>query len=115
MKIVYYDLETTGFNHAAVQICSIGAIYRGQEFHRYLIPTCSIPRAATNIHGMSKVNGYLYLNGRLVEEAVPIDEGLEDFLVFLEENVCQNDARRKVLLVGKINVTFELILFQIIP
>jgi hypothetical protein len=102
MSIVYYDLGTTGFNHARVQICSIGATYGGgeQEFHRYLIPTCSIPSAASNIHGMTKVNGQLYLNGRLVEEAVPIAKGLDDFLTFLDKQICQNDIR-EVLLVGE--------------
>jgi DNA polymerase III epsilon subunit-like protein len=83
---LYYDIETTGLGHGT-QICSIGAFRNSgcQEYHEYLIPTCSITQGATKIHGMTKVNGMLHLNGRRIEDAVPIYEGLKNFLDFLAD------------------------------
>jgi DNA polymerase III epsilon subunit-like protein len=102
MSIVYYDLETTGLGHES-QICSIGAIPHSghQQYHRYLIPTCSISQGATRIHGMTKVNGRLHLNGRRMEDAVPIYEGLKNFLDFLA-HIGRDAMDGGVLLVIKI-------------
>ena len=93
MTVVYYDLETTGLNkygrQRGVQIVSIGAVTEfGSQFHRYIIPTCGISSGATQIHGISKINGEIYKNGWLKSNALRPRDGLQTFMNWLEsENV----------------------------
>jgi DNA polymerase III alpha subunit (gram-positive type) len=92
MKVVFYDLETTGLNpdnnHRDVQICSIGAVYKQTvTFHQYMVPTCTFSRKATEINGMTNYGGNLYLNGDRVPDAVLMEDGLENFSDFLDCSV----------------------------
>jgi len=89
MKIVYYDLETTGVSHAEkhknVQILQIGAVEgdTDQMFEEYLMPTCQIDPDATKIHGLSVAGDKLRLHGKKVN-ALPMKLGLQNFLSWVE-------------------------------
>ena len=68
MKVVYYDLETTGVNHSEkhkdVQIIQIGAVVEGsaETFSQYLVPTCEIDQDSIKIHGISvSKTGLVYM------------------------------------------------------
>ena len=95
-KIVYYDLETTGLNprnkHKGVEIISIGAVSRkGERFLNFINPECSITAGATRINGFSH-NHYGDLvdrDGDVVESAKDPQEGLEDFLDWLQTVGCR--------------------------
>ena len=89
MKIVYYDLETTGVNHSEkhkdVQIIQIGAVVEGADkvFSQYLVPTCEIDKDSTKIHGISVSKTGLSLHGKPLK-CIEMCEGLKNFLIFLE-------------------------------
>ena len=91
MTVIYYDLETTGLNNEerqrGVQIVSIGAVTEhGATFHRYIIPTCPISDKATDIHGIELIDGQLYKNDYLKENALDPKEGLQLFMNWLDSN-----------------------------
>jgi hypothetical protein len=102
---VFFDLETTSLSSEA-QIVSIGIVYEGsdpdQDIHltQYLIPTCKISSGAARIHGMTKENGNLYLNGIYMESAEVITEGLQTFVNILED-IAEGAEDQGILLVGK--------------
>jgi len=89
MKIVYYDLETTGVNHSEkhknVQIIQIGAVVdgSGHTFSQYLVPTCEIDKDSTKIHGISLSGSGLSLKGKQLK-CTEMSKGLKNFLAFLE-------------------------------
>ena len=78
LRIIYYDLETTGLNfptHQGVQICSIAAISHGDSystFNHCFIPTCEIHPKASKINGFKVSGDCLYKNNELVKDALPI-------------------------------------------
>jgi DNA polymerase III alpha subunit (gram-positive type) len=118
MKVVFYDLETTGLNpgnnHRDVQIGSIGAVYKQTvTFHEYMVPTRTFSRKATEINGMTNYGGNLYLNGDWVPEAVPMEDGLENFERFLECTV--GDKRPyhdDIVLVAHNNEKFDSVVLE---
>lgn len=108
MKIVYYDLETTGLNfnriprlnRLGVQVVSIGAYFKKDEkkFMNYMVPTVQIDPNATKINGMTlNDDGELTKNGSVVKDAVTIMKGLQDFLSFLEEEVIRKQDEKVIL------------------
>ena len=90
MKVVYYDLETTGVNHSEkhkdVQIIQIGAVVEGsaETFSQYLVPTCEIDQDSIKIHGISVSKTGLSLHGKPVK-CTEMSRGLQQFLTFLED------------------------------
>jgi len=106
MRIVYYDLETTGVSHADkhknVQLLQIGAVDAddGKEFEQYILPTCEIDSDATKVHGLSVAKEGLLLRGKKVD-AVEMKLGLERFLKWLE------DFGEPVVLVGYNSSKFD--------
>jgi len=99
MRLVFYDLETTGVNHHEkhkdVQILQIGAVVEesGKTFSKYLIPTCDIDKESTKIHGISTTNSGLSLHGAPLK-CTEMSKGLSEFMSFLE------DIGEPVILVG---------------
>ena len=94
-KVVYFDLETTGLNHrtqhSGVQIISIGAVTsRNQTFETYILPTCPISQRSSDIHGITLEDGELVdKDGYIIEEAQDPQDGLMDFMEWLEEVGCE--------------------------
>lgn len=116
MKIVYYDLETTGLNwnrdaklhHVGVQIVSIGAYFKRDEkkFESYLIPTKPIDPDATKVNGMSlNSDGDLVRNGSVVKDALELKSGLQYFISFLKDEVIRKQDEQ-VILVSYFNSFF---------
>ena len=87
MSKIYYDLGTTGFNAGRqrnVEIVSIGAITEtGATFHQHLIPHEDISQDATEIHGITKIDGEIYKNGCYISYAVDPEIGLQWFFDWL--------------------------------
>ena len=90
IKVIYFDLETTGFNG---QICSMAFLSSdgGSKFTEFLIPKCSFDPRATMVNKMFVLNGKLYQNGKIVETAVPVEDGLQNFLDWLTHLIENND------------------------
>ena len=88
-RIVYFDLETTGINHATkhegIQIAAIAAasIFPRKKFKSYLTPTCNFQTGATRMNGMKLINGKLYKHNQPVQNAVKIKNGLQNFCEWL--------------------------------
>lgn len=105
LNVIYFDLETTGFNG---QICSMAFLSsdRGSKFTKFLIPKCSFDPRATMINKMTVLNGKLYQNGKIVETAVPIEDGLQNFVDWLTQLIENND-HGKIALVAHNCFTFD--------
>ena len=101
VRVIYFDLETTGFNG---QICSMAFLSSegGSEFTKFLIPKCSFNPRATMANKMTVLNGTLYQNGKIVETAVPIEDGLEDFMDWLTKLI-ENNNYGKIVLVSTLS------------
>ena len=86
VKVLYFDLETTGLNG---QICSMAFLSSdgGENFFRFLIPKCSFHPMATKINKMTLLNGKLHHNGKIVDSAVPIEDGLQHFVDWLTKMI----------------------------
>ena len=98
VKVIYFDLETTGFNG---QICSMAFLSseEGSNFIKFLIPKCSFDPRATMANKMFVLNGKLYQNGKIVETAVPIEDGLQNFVDWLTQLI-ENNNYQKIVLVS---------------
>ena len=98
IKVIYFDLETTGFNG---QICSMAFLSSdgGSKFTEFLIPKCSFDPRATMVNKMFVLNGKLYQNGKIVETAVPIEDGLQNFVDWLTQLI-ENNNYQKIVLVS---------------
>ena len=96
VKVIYFDLETTGFHG---QICSMAFLTSegGSKFTEFLIPKCSFDPRATMVNKMTVLNGKLYQNGKIVETAVPIEDGLQNFVDWLTQLIENNDYEKIVL------------------
>ena len=108
MRIVFYDLETTGMSHSDkhrnVQILQIGAVAEDSDdevFDQFLLPTCEIDPAATKIHGIAtgRHDGLVVNNKKVA--AVEMKLGLERFLSWLER------LDDRILLVGYNSYKFD--------
>ena len=86
---IFYDLETTDFDpknqHRGVEIISIGAINgkTGEEYHKYMVPTCDIHPDASKVNGIEKDGDGLVLKGQRLKAGDP-KEVLEDFMDWLD-------------------------------
>ena len=81
MKIVYFDLETSGTS--LQEIIQIGAKYNEKQFNQYITPDGPITDRAYQIHGIGKNGGQLYnQHGKTLPGCAP-DIGYQRFLNFL--------------------------------
>ena len=94
--IIFYDLETTDCKpwsrpkHAGVQILSIGAVNgkTGEEFLKFVLPTCEINPEAAKKNGFTKSGNELLLRGVKVDAREP-EVVLQEFLDWLENQNCK--------------------------
>ena len=104
MKIVYYDLETSGGR--SHEIIQIAARYNYQEFNQYILPDGPISSFVTNnIHGIYEDCGELVCQGEYLESSSPY-YGLESFIDFLDE-ISYIGSRRRVVLCAHNNKNFD--------
>lgn len=104
MRIIYYDLETTGLQPLTgcdgIEIVQIGAIsmHRGQRdlFDDYLLPTMEVTEQATKIHGLT----YHHLRNKWEQgNAFLIEDGLLEFVKYTD-NISRSDYENEVILVS---------------
>lgn len=87
--VVYFDLETTGFDSS--EILQIAAMYGDCTFSVYIKPQFGIPLFASAVNGLTEYEGNLLLNNIPVS-SVPLQTGLMQFHSFL------NSAGKKCIL-----------------
>jgi len=117
MKLVYFDLETTGINfpmqHKGVEIVSIGAVCEEETFHVEMIPTTEIQRGASVVNGYKKEEGKLLYRGKEVVEAMQPKDAIEQFLDFLEKQMGNDetdaggDSLHKMVLISHNNKNYD--------
>lgn len=87
-KTITYNLETTDSKeNKNADVCQIGALSsNGKEFCRYILPADNFTAKATIVNGfeLSSDGKQLLLNGQSVI-TTPLQQALNDFLGFLEE------------------------------
>ena len=98
MKVIYFDLETTGFGG---QICYMAFLSSegSSKFTKFLIPECPFNPMATKINKMNVLDGKLYKGGEIVDTAVPIEKGLKLFVDWLAQLI-ENNNHGKIVLVS---------------
>ena len=93
LRVIFFDLETTGVDprtqHDGIQICSMAASTYAKEgeakkFLAYVKPTCAFQPRASEINGMTMKGDNLMKHGEVVETALSLRNGLQDFLTFIE-------------------------------
>ena len=87
---VFYDLETTGFNHRTqhkeIEMVSIAAqADTGEVFTRHALPTVPMQPGASRVNGFTVVNSVLMFNGNPVSDVTSQAEALVGFTAFLDE------------------------------
>ncbi|CAH0555169.1 unnamed protein product [Brassicogethes aeneus] len=82
-KIVYFDLETSGF-HKTDEILQIAAQYDECKFNVYITPTKEINPEASEHTGLKNINGQLYLRHDKVL-TVCLEDALRAFKQFLSK------------------------------
>ena len=117
MKLVYFDLETTGINfpmqQQGVEIVSIGAVCEEEKFHVEMIPTTEIQRGASVVNGYKKEEGKLLYRGKEVVEAMQPKDAIEQFLDFLEKQMGNDetdaggDSLHKMVLISHNNKNYD--------
>ena len=75
--------------HDRIQICSMAASTYAKEgeakkFLAYVKPTCAFQPIASRINGMTMEGDNLVKDGKIVETALSLRHGLQDFLTFIE-------------------------------
>lgn len=103
-KIVYFDLESTGFD-ADADIVQISAKCNRKIFNVYIYPEKEITHGASKVTGFTKINNELYLRDKPIK-TLTITEALLSFEQFLY--LCTKS--KKVVLVAH-NVSFDRRLF----
>lgn len=99
LTIVYFDLETSGFEKNA-DILQIAAKFEDHAFSIYVEPTKNINPAASKVTGLHQNNGVLYLRGEEVNTET-LKDALNSFREFL------NISSKLCLLVAH-NATFDI-------
>ena len=89
--LVYCDTETTGF-HKTCDITQIGAVAGEGCFNQYIHPNQPITLGATQVTGLTVINGILCYKGKPVN-AVSLKTALEQFLDWL-------GSRKPCVLIG---------------
>ena len=119
MKVIYYDLETTGLRPMTgpngVEIVQIGAVCKHtrnkktQELDIYLVPNGRISPGATQVHGLTRDELIGDLLDRKYSNVFRPQEGLQEFMNFLEEQ--REYDNEKILLVSNFKKKNVLFLF----
>ena len=116
MKLVYFDLDTTGLNkptHEGVEIVSIGAICDEETFHVEMIPTIGISKGASEVNGYRKQGGKLLYRGNEVVEAIQPKDAIKQFLDFLEKQMANDetdaggDSLHKIVLISHYSKNYD--------
>jgi DNA polymerase III alpha subunit (gram-positive type) len=121
MKVIFYDLETTGFSNP--QIASIGAFCVGKKrrkkirskHHVYMsmVPTCDFDPRASEINGMTKCGGILYMKGNPVQNAMSMKSGLEQFRTYLKKTIGSEKPKHdKIVLVAHNNTPYDSVVLR---
>lgn len=97
LKIVYFDLETTGGRFH--EIIQIGAKYMDERncWQQYILPDGEISYKATEIHGMYKDDGIMYNSWHRPLAACSPSVGFNRFINFLYRVKGQSDNVTVVL------------------
>ena len=108
MKVVYYDLSTSGFVHATAEIIRIGAKVKVpgtrnfNEYDEYLVPNGPIARRAQEINDMSKLS---LLKMKFHGQADNQSTGFWNFDEFLRDQ--QDYPSEEILLVSLTSKALE--------
>ncbi|XP_015112451.1 uncharacterized protein LOC107038083 [Diachasma alloeum] len=81
-SIVFFDLEATGLS-VTDEITQIAAKCGDASHNQYVIPEQPIPKAITNMTGISMINKQMYYNGNPVDGVSPAI-AVSAFISFLE-------------------------------
>ena len=93
IEIVFFDLETGGFDPHRYDILQICMISEKFEFNVYITPTKAIHPEVSNIHGLTKSHTKLFKNGiEIPTFSLPI--AMQQLLQFLQK------LNKKILLVA---------------
>lgn len=84
VAVVFFDLETGGFDVRRHDILQISAKYSKFAFNTYLTPTSPIDQKASEIHGLTSVNKKLYKHGKEVF-TLNMENALNQFLDFFKQ------------------------------
>lgn len=110
MRIIYYDLETTGLKPRegpnGVQIVQIGATsrYRGRKttFGAYLVPSIKVTEPAVSIHGLTNKE----LHDKLRKgQAHGIKKGLKLFVDWIDDIIADDHENNVVLVSYQISIS----------
>lgn len=113
--LIYFDLETTGINHpdkhADIEIISIGATCKGHyDFSVNIMPQGDIQPGASMVNKITKKDGKLWFRGCQELPCVGQEEGIEDFVAYVEDIVAAHSATGSggnVYLVAHNNTAFD--------
>jgi len=93
LKVLYFDLQTTGGGGGFHEIIQIGAKYKNQRgWEQYILPDREITPKATEIHGMFKCDGKLYNKRQNPLAACAPNVGYQRFIDYLIEIQGSNDV-----------------------
>ena len=92
-ELIYFDLETTKLGRRA-EIVQIGAIdENGHGFSCYIVPDGDINPDATRVNGFTKHHRRLYRGGKIIPDATSPQDGLVQFLRWLQNKQIRNGKR----------------------
>ena len=95
IRLIWFDLETTGFNKFKNNIIEIAAIDNlGNKFSTLVNPECFIPKKITEI---------THINNEMVKDSPIIQEALHDFNTFL-----RIDPHKTTFIIGHNSIGFDM-------
>ncbi|CAL8359550.1 unnamed protein product [Lota lota] len=81
-RVVFFDLETTGFDTTVCDIIQLAAISGDRSFNVFTVPKTAIDRGAAEVTGFSVRDGALFLHG-VAMTTVTLHKALTSFISFL--------------------------------
>lgn len=110
MKILFYDLETTGLSSEECGIVQLAAIMTELDEHNHLtildeinIEMC--PRTGKRIQSVAlEVNGYEFSQ---LHSLQPDEDGFKQFLTFMRKHINRYNKFDKCILAGYNNINFD--------
>ena len=95
IRLIWFDLETTGFNKFKNRIIEIAALDNlGKTFSTLVNPECFIPKKITEI---------THINNDMVKDSPIIEEALHDFNEFL-----RIDQHKTTFIIGHNSIGFDM-------
>lgn len=110
MKILFYDLETTGLSSEECGIVQLAAIMTELDEHNNLhildeINVEMCPRAGKRIESVAlEVNGYSLQGLRSLQKD---EDGFKQFLAFMRKHINRYNKFDKCILAGYNNINFD--------